>query len=360
MKCLKGHIVTPKGTVEGEIYFEQKITKIEKRKVRTKNMILPGFIDLHLHGGGGRDLMEAGDAAGTISRIHAKNGTTSYLPTVSTASEDDLLQAIMGIRQSGEQRKAGEACILGVHLEGPYINDEKLGAQPKETREFNLSEIQKLNDVYPLKIITLAPELLSDLEMITQLGEAGIVVQLGHTNASYEQAREALHAGAKSFTHLYNAMSGLHHRNPGAVGAALANAQFAELILDFVHVHPGACLTALRAVPKLYFVTDATAASGMADGAYKLGTQIVHKCQGGVRLSDGTLAGSCLTMQQVFKNALGLGLAVEEVSRRCSLYPAELIGVKDRGRLALRSYADIVVMDEECNITDVYLEGKKI
>lgn len=360
MNNLKGHIVTPKGILDGEIFFDQKIRKIEARKVRTKNIIVPGFVDLHLHGGGGCDLMEGGNAARTISKIHAQYGTTSYLATVPTASEVDLEQALIGLKRSTEQRKSNEAYVLGVHLEGPYINVEKVGAQSKLTREFNLSEIKKLNDIFQLKIITLAPELLSDLALIKVLEKMGIAVQLGHTNANYDQAHQALQAGAKSFTHLYNAMSSLHHRSPGAVGAALAHAQFAELILDFVHVHPGACLSALRAIPKLYFVTDATAASGMEDGDYKLGTQTVSKCQGGVRLADGTLAGSCLTMHQVFKNAIALGLTIEEVSRRCSFFPAQLIRVKDRGRLALQSYADIVVMDEAFNITDVYLEGKKL
>ena len=360
MRSLKGKIVTPRGIIEGEIFFDQKIRKIEKRKVRTSKLILPGFIDLHIHGGGGRDLMEGGDAARTISKIHAQNGTTSYLATVATGAEVALEQALIGIKQSIDHRDYGEAFILGIHLEGPYINNEKLGAQPRRTREFNLSEIEKLHGIVPISIITLAPELLSDLEIIKLLVEMGISVQLGHTNASYEQADQALQAGAKSFTHLYNAMSGLHHRSPGAVGAALAQAEFAELILDFVHVHPGACRSALRAIPKLYFVTDATAATGMPDGDYKLGVQVVHKCQNGVRLADGTLAGSCLTMQQVFKNALSLGLGIEEVSRRCSLYPAELIGVKNRGKLAVRSYADIVVMNEEYNVADVYLEGEHV
>ncbi len=354
MTSLKGKIVTAKGIVEGEIFFDQKIKRIEKRKVRTKNLILPGFIDLHLHGGGGRDLMEGGDAACAISTLHARFGTTSCLAAVTTASEIELVKALIGIH------KCDRPSILGVHLEGPYINDEKLGAQPKGARKFDLEEIKRLHAIAPLRIITLAPECLDDLNFISVLTNMGMVVQIGHSNASYEQGAQALQAGAKSVTHLYNAMSGLNHRAPGVVGAALANAEFAEIIIDLVHVHPGAIKSALRAIPKLYFVTDATAASGMPDGSYKLGTQTVHKCENGVRLQDGTLAGSCLTMQQVFKNALSLGLAVEEVSRRCSLYPAELIGAKDRGRLAVKMLADLVVMDEDYNITDVYLEGKKI
>ncbi len=146
-------------------------------------------------------------------------------------------------------------------------------------------------------------------------------LQIGHTLGSYEDGVAALEAGASSFTHLYNAMTGLHHREPGIVGAALAHARYAELIPDLLHVHPGAIRVALRSIPCLYCVTDSTAAAGMPDGQYKLGSHTVTKCLGGVRLPDGTLAGSTLTMDQALRNLVKIGLPLAEASQRLSQFP---------------------------------------
>ncbi|XLM21137.1 amidohydrolase family protein, partial [Chromobacterium piscinae] len=185
-------------------------------------------------------------------------------------------------------------------------------------------------------------------------------MQMGHTLGSYEQAVEALQQGASGFTHLFNAMTGLHHREPGIVGAALAHAEYAELIPDLLHVHPGAIRTALRAIPRLYCVTDSTAAAGMPDGQYKLGSHAVTKCMGGVRLADGTLAGSTLTMDQALRNLVKIGLPLADASHRLSLYPADYLGLVERGRLEAGAWADIVVMDPELNLQQVYVEGEEI
>jgi N-acetylglucosamine-6-phosphate deacetylase len=155
-------------------------------------------------------------------------------------------------------------------------------------------------------------------------------------------------------------MSGLHHRAPGMVGAALAHAQYAELIPDLLHVHPGAILTALRAIPHLYCVTDATAATGMPDGDYKLGSQHVNKCLGAVRLADGTLAGSTLTMDVALRNLVGMGLPLADVSNRLSRYAAEYLGLPDRGCIAQDAHADLVVLDREHTLRAVYVEGEAI
>ena len=187
----------------------------------------------------------------------------------------------------------------------------------------------------------------------------GIRVQIGHTLGSYEEGVAALDHGASGFTHLFNAMSGLHHREPGMVGAALAHAEFAELIPDLLHVHPGAIKGALRAIPRLYCVTDSTAATGMPDGEYMLGRHIVHKCMGGVRLPDGTLAGSTLTLDQALRNLVGLGLDLADASRRVSTHAADYLGLQDRGRLAPGAYADLVVMDRDLKLKAVYIEGER-
>ncbi|MFN7220131.1 MAG: amidohydrolase family protein, partial [Burkholderiales bacterium] len=158
-----------------------------------------------------------------------------------------------------------------------------------------------------------------------------------------------------------NAMSGMHHRKPGMVGAALAHAEYAEIIPDLLHVHEGAIRVALRAVPKLFCVTDSTAASGMPDGEYRLGRHTVTKCMGGVRLADGTLAGSTLTMDAALRNLVErLGLALSEASARVSTYAADYLGLEDRGRLGVGAYADVVVLDRALQIADVYVEGERV
>jgi N-acetylglucosamine-6-phosphate deacetylase len=213
----------------------------------------------------------------------------------------------------------------------------------------------------PIRLVTLAPETAGNMDAIEALVAAGYRVQLGHTLGSYEDGVEAMKRGATGFTHLFNAMSGLHHREPGMVGAALAHADYSEIIPDLLHAHPGAIRVALRSIPHLYCVTDSTAAAGMPDGEYKLGRHKVTKCLGGVRLADGTLAGSTLTMDQALRNLVfELGLGLVDASRRVATNAADYLGAADRGRLAVGAWADVAVMDRELKLTDVYVEGQAI
>src|SRR5690606_11286758 len=176
------------------------------------------------------------------------------------------------------------------------------------------------------------------------LSAGGTRVQIGHTACSYAEARAALAAGASGFTHLFNAMSGLHHRRAGAAGAALAHGEWAELILDFVHVEEGAARVALRAIPKVYCITDAVAATGMPPGAYSLGQHRIFKHEDAVRLADGTLAGSVLTMDRALRNLMHLGLPLDQAAKRCATLPADYLGLEDRGRLVPGAVADLVVV----------------
>jgi N-acetylglucosamine-6-phosphate deacetylase len=220
-----------------------------------------------------------------------------------------------------------------------------------------LDELAALHAIAPIVTITLAPEVEGHGELIAALRAAGHLVQIGHSNGSYEQGVAALRCGAVSFTHLFNAMSALHHREPGMVGAALAHAQHAEIIPDLLHVHPGAIRAALRAIPGLYCVSDATAATGMPDGDYRLGRHTVSKCQGGVRLADGTLAGSALTLDQALRNLVAIGLALDDAARRVSTHAADLLGRSDIGRLAVGACADLVVLDADLQIQGVLVDG---
>jgi N-acetylglucosamine-6-phosphate deacetylase len=200
-----------------------------------------------------------------------------------------------------------------------------------------------------------------NIQTLPVLIGAGYRVQIGHSAGSYEQGVEALALGATGFTHLFNAMSGLHHREPGMVGAALAHGRYAEIIPDLLHVHPGAIRVALRSIPGLYCVTDSTAAAGMPDGDYKLGRHTVTKCMGGVRLPDGTLAGSTLTMDEALRNLVDrLGLELADASRRVSTLAANYLGLADRGRLQPGAWADAVVLDRDLQLKDVFVEGVAI
>ena len=358
---LEGAIATPGGWILGEIRFTDRILAIEGTSVAApiqgQPLVIPGFVDLHIHGAAGADFMDGGGAAGRIARACVRTGTTSLLATTMTASQASLEAALTGIGHAMGSGQPQGARILGVHLEGPYIADSRLGAQPALSRVGSLAEIESLNSLAPIRVLTLAPELPGHEALIGQLTALGMRVQLGHSNASYEVALAAVQAGAAGFTHLYNAMSELHHRNPGMVGAALAHADYAEIIPDLLHVHPGAIQAALRAVPRLYCVSDGTAATGMPDGTYRLGSQSICRCMGAVRLANGSLAGSVLTMDQAFRNLATLGVDLLDAVRRVATFPADYLGETGRGRLAPGAWSDIVVLDDALAVQSVHVEG---
>ena len=361
-------MLTPAGFVRGQMrHALGRIVSVEGEAANeaqvlasTEPIVLPGFIDLHVHGGGGHDTMAAGDAVQAIARVHARHGTTSLLATTMTAPHAEIEAALRALAPAIAQRKSGGARVLGVHLEGPYINPGRLGAQPDFACTATLQEVLALHALAPIKLITIAPELPGHLALIVALRAQGFVVQIGHSAGSYEDGVAALQAGASGFTHLFNAMTGLHHREPGMAGAALAHAQRAEIIPDLLHVHPGAIRVALRAIPGLYCVTDSTSAAGMPDGDYRLGQHTVTKCLGAVRLADGTLAGSTLTMDQALRNLVLIGLPLSEASRRTSTIAAQHLGLDDRGQLQAGGWADMVVLDSQLQLQQVWVEGEPI
>ena len=369
MTQIRGHILTPAGFMLGSLTLgdDGRIAGMSGQPCSEAAalqaggaIVLPGFIDLHVHGGGGHDTMDGGDAVAHIARLHAQHGTTALLATTMTAPAAELSAALLALGPACRNRPPGAARVLGVHLEGPYINPGRLGAQPGFARPGSIDELRQLHALAPILLITLAPEIPGHLDWIAQLRAAGFVVQIGHSAGTYEDGVAALACGATGFTHLFNAMSGLHHRAPGMVGAALAHAQHAELIPDLLHVHPGAIRAALRAIPGLYCVTDATAATGMPDGDYQLGRQRVTKCLGGVRLPDGTLAGSTLTMDQALRNLVGLGLSISDASRRVSSHAADFLGLPARGRLQPGAWGDVVVLDTALQLQQVWVEGRPV
>jgi N-acetylglucosamine-6-phosphate deacetylase len=324
-------------------------------------LILPGFIDLHVHGGGGVDVMESGEPFETLARMHARHGTTSLLPTTMTAPREEIETVLAKLgRYIAQPRAASTARVLGVHLEGPYINRGRLGSQPDFAIAASIDELESQCALAPVRVVTLAPEIPGHLELVRFLTRKGIRAQIGHTLATYEEGLQALESGACGFTHLFNAMTPLNHRAPGIVGTALAHADYCELIPDLVHVHRGALRAALRAIPKAYCVSDSTAAAGMPDGEYRLGRQRVTKSLGCVRLADGTLAGSTLTLGQGLRNLVDMGLSLEDASARVSRYPADYLGLKDRGRIEPGAWADLVVLDRALRPIAVYVEGEPV
>ncbi len=362
---LEGNILTPEGWFRGELTIRQgRIAGISGTPTHPDDndapRIVPGFIDLHVHGGGGADFMEGGDALATLARTHARFGTTSLLGTSMTASREALVRAFQDAGRVMASPPAQAADIMGIHLEGPFISPDMLGAQPPHARPGTLAEFDALDALAPIRAITIAPEIDGHMALIETLAARGVRVQLGHTAATHDQCVNALQAGARGFTHLYNAMRGLHHRNAGVVGAALSHGEYAELIADLVHVEAGALLAARRAIPHLYMVTDATAAAGMPEGEYRLGEHRVFKKGNSVRLADGGLAGSALTMDVALRNLIGLGLPLAEASQRLSLWPARYLGLSDRGVLTPGYRADIVTLSSRLDVEQVWVAGHPV
>jgi len=318
---------------------------------------VPGFIDLHVHGGGGADCMDGSEAVRRMARFHGRHGTTALLATTVTAPVEEIRRAAAAIGGVVADPLPGQARVLGMHLEGPFISPDALGAQPPFPLAPDLALVDELCALVPLRVATMAPEIDPDGVLLARLLQRGVRAQIGHTTCHYAQAHAALQAGATGFTHLFNAMSGMHHRDAGCVGCALAHAVSAEMIFDLQHVEPGAVLAALRAVPGLYGVTDAVAAAGMPDGAYWLGRHRIYKRGDVVRLADGSLAGSTLTMDQALRNLLSLGLPLAAAAGRLSTVPADYLGVLDRGRLVVGAAADVVVVDGAGALLAVVAEG---
>ena len=361
VQALSGKLLTPDGWFAGRLQFDAQLRTFEAAPLADDApWILPGFIDLHVHGAAGVDLMQGGAAAQSVCRAHARHGTTALLATTMTAHRREIEHALQGVAAAMGHQAPDEAALLGVHLEGPFISPHRLGAQPPLTEVATLESLLALHAIAPIRVLTIASEIEPHLALIPALARLGIRVQLGHSEATYEQGQAALRAGARGFTHLFNGMSGFSHRAPGLVGLALAEGEYAELIPDLQHVHPGALRAALRAIPKAYGVTDATAATGMPDGEYALGPQRVYKCAGCVRLASGSLAGSALTMDQALRNLVAIGLELADAARRLSTLPAEYLNLIDRGRLAPDARADLLVFDAALQLQQVFIAGHSL
>ena len=371
---IHGKIVLSDRVIEdGSIVFGEKIEEIIEGErivdgaevVDLKGAtVIPGLIDLHIHGYLGADASD-GDVEGVEKMAVgiAKNGVTGFLPTTMTLSYSDLEKAFDSIRQAKKNGTVGGAEILGVHAEGPFINPAKCGAQPKEYAVTPDAEfVEKHSDI--IKVLTFAPEMDTDHAVIRRIKEkTDVVISIGHTAADYDEAMASFDSGISHTTHLFNAMTTLNHRAPGVVGAALTcPCVSCELICDTFHIHPAlfSMVHKLKG-PKFNLITDCMRAGGLPDGVYELGGQTGYV--NGIRclLSDGVIAGSVLKLNEAVRNAYKYGLTLSEAVNAASLNPASVLGLEnERGSLEVGKRADIVICDAEFNIQKVYRGGSEI
>ncbi|MGG1519656.1 N-acetylglucosamine-6-phosphate deacetylase [Paenibacillus oryzisoli] len=331
--------------------------------------LLPGFIDVHVHGGYGADFMDANpETLETITKFHAQHGTTGMLATTMTQTREAIDRAL-GEIYAYSRKEMPYAQLLGVHLEGPFVSPKWAGAQdPKLMLDPQLDWLQDWDERYPglMKQLTLAPEREGGLAAIAWLRDHGIVAACGHTDATYADIQAAADAGLSQAVHTFNAMKPLHHREPGTVGAVLTDARIsAEIIADGIHVHPAALRLVTLAKPPhgVLLITDAMSAAGLGDGQYDLGGQAVTVKSGVARLTEGgSLAGSTLTMIDALRFMVReVGVSVEDASRFASANPARQLGLSaTHGSLAAGKQADVLLVSEDLALDGVWVRGKQI
>ncbi len=375
LALINGRVLTDRGIEEGvAVLVEQgciaAITSTQEALRRAGDThdlkgatLLPGFIDCQVNGGGGVLFNNAPDVAAlrTIGRAHRRFGTTGFLPTLISDDVEVMGKAIAATREAIADEVPG---VLGIHLEGPYIAPARKGTH--DQAKFRVPDAHEIGLATSLDngvtVITLAPERVPVAD-IQALVARGAIVVAGHTAAPYEETRAGLEACIRGFTHLYNAMSPLQGREPGAVGAALEDrGSWCGIIVDGVHVHPASLRVALAAKPrgKVFLVTDAMPPVGADDPSYELYGEVITARDGVVRNAAGALAGSALDMAAAVRNSVALlGVSLEEASRMASTYPAEFLGIGDRyGRIAAGYRADLVALDADLQVTDTWI-GRK-
>ena len=364
-----GRLVLDDRVEEGRVTVEDGwITAVEPVGVhaptgRGSPFIAPGFVDVHVHGGGGHDAM--GDAAALtgMARHLLRHGITAFLPTAVSAPLSSLVVFAERVRAWLPDAPSDGAEPLGFNLEGPFLADARRGAHDptclRNPADLRLNDLEQL--VEGLRLLTIAPELPGAIELIGWLLERGVATSLGHSAATVEQARAGYAAGATSTTHLFNAMSGVDHRAPGLAVAALADdAAWVELIADGVHVHPALwpLISRLKPVDRLLLVSDAIALAGMGDGRARIGGLEVEVVGQRVTLvGTTTLAGSVIALDDAVRNLVGSGVPLPAAVAAASRNPLAMLGVADRGRIAVSQRADLVELDAELRVRRVMRAG---
>ena len=358
-----------KGTV---VISDGKIKKIHQGKIFSDpdgidlegKYIVPGFIDVHIHGAAGADVMDNSiEGLKTISNFLVTHGTTNFLATTLTSSKETLKE-VLGKIAEVQNKDLGGAVIFGAHMEGPYFDVQFKGAQnDKYIKPAGIDEIREYLDVKPrlVKLFSMSATGADDEEVIKYLKENGVIVSVGHSGASFEQVQKAAKAGLSHATHTYNGMRGFNHRDPGVVGAVLVNDNIkAEIIFDKIHVHPEAVRLLFKAkgVDRVVCITDAMCATGLEDGKYKLGELDVYVKNNQARLvSNDALAGSVLTLDKAFKNVIDLGYSIFDAVKMTSTNAAKEFGLES-GTIEEGKIADLVILDENYNVVMTIVKGE--
>lgn len=356
--------ITPSG-ISNEKEFNEIIDAGE-------NYLSPGFIDIHTHANSGYDTMDATfEAIDAMARFHIQNGVTGFLATTMTASTEETKKAIKNVADytSRQKEKHGTldtsgyvpAEVLGLYLEGPYFSMAKKGAQsPEYLKNPDINELASFIKLSgdAVKVVALAPELPGAMETISYLRTQGITVSAGHTDASFDTAQKAFNHGVTQVTHVFNGMKSFTHREPGIPGAALTDERvYCEMICDGIHLHPGTMKLVVKAKGKdrIILISDSMMAAGLSDGEYTLGGQKVVVKGEEARLSDGTLAGSTLTLNKAIYNMVRMvGVSLPDAVRMATLNPARAIGLdRNKGSIEIGKDADLVIFDEQLNISNV-------
>lgn len=364
---VSGRVVTPSGVVDGhvEITADRVETLVADPTVASGDWIVPGFVDIHVHGGGGHTFTTGDpDAARGVAAFHSRHGTTTMLASLVSSPSDLMRRATTAFAPLVD-----EGVVAGIHFEGPYLSTVRCGAQnPDHLRDPSTDELAELVELGrgAVRMMTLAPERPGALDAIKLLVSAGVVAAIGHTDATYEQTLTAIAAGATVGTHVFNGMRPPHHREPGPVFALLVAAEVVcELVADGIHLHDGtlAFAATVTGPRRAALITDAMAAAGMPDGAYELGGRTVLVADRAARLisedgSPGAIAGSTLTMDAALRRAVHAGLSIVDACVMASTTPAQAIGLADTvGALAPGLRADLVVLDPELRVRQVMRAG---
>jgi N-acetylglucosamine-6-phosphate deacetylase len=366
---LRGQVLFPDGVLRyGEAHIEDGLIASVTESEGTApdpaiegNIIAPGFIDLQVNGAFGKDFTTHPESVGAVAALLPQTGVTAFLPTIITSSLETYHQAFAALTPDA-MSAARRARVLGWHLEGPYLSAQRPGAHdPQWLRTVVDPQGDGLID-RNLRVMTLAPEGSNGLQAIRDLRAHDVIVSVGHTAATYAQASAALEAGATWGTHLFNAMTPLHHREPGVIGALLADERATVgIIADGVHVHPSLFSWLIRAkgASRITLVSDAMSAAGLGPGEYALGAQRVLVDATSARLENGTLAGSILTMDQAVRNLVAWdACSVSEALAMASSVPARLLGERQLGRIAAGCRADLVVLDAALQVKATYIGGE--
>lgn len=309
--------------------------------------VIPGLVDMHSHGCVGKDTMDG--EFEEMCAFLAKNGTTSWLPTTMTQSYEAIKKVTEGKTDVPGTR------ILGFHMEGPYINAKKKGAQNGQfIKNPDLAEFKSMKG---MRVVTIAPELEGSMDFIK---ECGALVCIGHTDADYDTCIKAIEAGANCLTHTFNAMPPIHHRDPGPIPAALEKNIYVQAITDGLHLHPAIVMMLYKMFgpERMVIISDSMRATGLGDGMYEFGGQDIEVKNGVARTMDGAIAGSTSTLWYCVKQAVSFGVPFDDAVRMATTTPADMIGAEKKGRIAVGADADLLLLDKDCEIAKVMIAGE--